>query len=79
MSAARQPVSAMASEIKCRFILFVAGDEPNSRAARGNLAELCNEDLHGRCEVAIVDVLQDFAAASGEQHPGDAYATHGEA
>ena len=47
-----------------RMILFLAGEEPNSRMARANLASLCEEDLAGRCDVEIVDVLEDYAAAT---------------
>ena len=46
-----------------RLILFVAGDEVNSRLARRNLAEVCEQDLQGRCEVQVVDVLEDYMAA----------------
>jgi len=45
------------------FRLFVAGNEPNSTQARGNLARLCEEHLKGRYKIEIVDVLQDAAAA----------------
>ena len=47
-----------------RFMLFVAGDEPNSRAARTNLASLCEHDLHGRARVDIVDVLEEIETAA---------------
>lgn len=46
-----------------RLILFFAGDEINSRAARQNLDDLCLEDLDGRCEIRYVDVLEDFEEA----------------
>lgn len=46
-----------------RLVLFVAGDERNSRIARENLERICREDLQGRCEVRIVDILADFDAA----------------
>ncbi len=45
------------------FRLFVAGNEPNSSQARGNLARLCEEHLKGRYKIEIVDVLEDAAAA----------------
>lgn len=47
-----------------RLILFVVGDEPHSVTARTNLDLLCGQELKGRCEVQIVDVLEDFALAS---------------
>lgn len=51
----------------CRLILFVAGDERNSRIARENLDRICTEDLDGSCEVQIVDVLTDFSLAATYQ------------
>lgn len=45
------------------FRLFVAGDEPNSRQAKRNLAALCEGDLAGKCRIEIVDVLEDFETA----------------
>jgi circadian clock protein KaiB len=43
--------------------LFVAGDEPNSRQARENVARLCEEQMKQRYELEIVDVFEDFQAA----------------
>ncbi len=43
--------------------LFVAGDEPNSRRARDNLARICRDHLEGRCELEVLDVLDDFREA----------------
>ncbi|MBL7062988.1 MAG: circadian clock KaiB family protein [Anaerolineae bacterium] len=43
--------------------LFVAGDEPNSRRAKENLARLCESHLKDRYELEIVDVFQDYQAA----------------
>ncbi len=45
------------------LILYVAGDGPNSRIARENLARVCEKELAGLCTVHIVDVLEDFSAA----------------
>jgi circadian clock protein KaiB len=45
------------------FRLFVAGHEPNSTQARGNLARLCDEHLKGRHKIEIIDVMRDAAAA----------------
>jgi len=50
--------------VRYRLVLFVAGDEPNSRIARANLEELCRCDIEGDCEVAEVDVLKDFETAA---------------
>ncbi|HKJ98656.1 MAG TPA: circadian clock KaiB family protein [Desulfotignum sp.] len=46
-----------------KFILFVAGDEPNSMMARQNLADLCEQELKGRSQIKIVDVMEDFDSA----------------
>lgn len=46
------------------FLLFVAGDGPNSHQAKRNLAALCEGSSAGRYQVTIVDVLKDFDAAS---------------
>ncbi len=50
-----------------RLILFVAGDERNSRIARENLGRICTEDLDGRCQVQVMDVLEDFSLAAAHQ------------
>jgi circadian clock protein KaiB len=44
----------------------VAGNEPNSAQARGNLARICEEHLKGRYKIETVDVLKDAAAAHRE-------------
>jgi len=67
MSMGKAPASAPGERLRYRMILFVAGDERNSRLARENLARLCESDLQGRCEVEIVDVLVNFAAAIEHQ------------
>lgn len=36
-------------------MLFVAGDERNSQAARANLSRICEDHLHGRAEVEVVE------------------------
>jgi len=46
----------------CRMVLFVAGNETNSRLARGNLQKICEEHL-GVCELQVVDVLHDYRKA----------------
>jgi circadian clock protein KaiB len=46
------------------FILFVAGNEPNSMMARKNLKELCEQELKGRFNITIVDVMEDFDSAA---------------
>jgi len=64
MTTARSSPAVAPQAVHYRLMLFVAGDEPNSRTARQNLADLCEQQLAGRCDVEIVDVLEDFAAAA---------------
>ena len=64
MTGTREVPVDVREETHYRLILFVAGEEPNSRAARRNLAEICENELHGRCDVQVVDVLEDFTAAA---------------
>jgi circadian clock protein KaiB len=51
-------------EVAYRFVLFVAGKEPNSALAEASLHGICAEYLlTGVCTVTVVDVLTDFQAA----------------
>ena len=43
--------------------LYVAGQSPNSLAALDNLRRLCAHELVGRCDVRIVDILEEPGAA----------------
>jgi circadian clock protein KaiB len=45
-----------------KFILFVVGNEPNSRLARQNMADLSNTIMES-IEYTVVDVLEDFKTA----------------
>lgn len=49
--------------LQFKFILFVAGEEPNSMLARQNLQRLCQEHLPGRHTIEIIDVFHDLDAA----------------
>jgi len=60
MNQPQKPETAEGQPPKFRFILFVAGDERNSRVAKENLARVCRDIPDDRCEVQVVDVLQDF-------------------
>jgi circadian clock protein KaiB len=46
-----------------RMLLFVAGEESNSQAARENLHSFCDQYLPGRAEAEIVDVLANYRRA----------------
>lgn len=43
---------------KFKFLLYIAGDAPNSSLALANLTALCLEHLPGRYEIEIVDVFK---------------------
>lgn len=43
--------------VSFQFELYVAGDVPHSRMAVRALSSLCEERLHGRYELAVIDVL----------------------
>lgn len=42
-----------------KFLLYVAGDAPNSAQAQANLTALCLAHLPGRHEIEIVDVFKE--------------------
>ena len=46
-----------------RFMLFVVGDEPNSRNARANLARIIKFNGLDPDEVVVIDVLMNFQEA----------------
>ena len=45
------------------FLLFVAGDEPNSKIARANLRKICESHIKDRCKIEVVDVFGSFDIA----------------
>ena len=47
------------SGVLYRFCLYVAGDSPNSRLARANLAAIAAAKLSGRFAIEEVDVLKE--------------------
>jgi circadian clock protein KaiB len=50
-----------------RMRLFVAGNDPNSTKAMASLSRIAEQYLKGRCEIIVVDVLQDYLAALNYQ------------
>ena len=46
-----------------RFILFMAGEEPNSIEARCNLEAFCNAQLADRYELQVVNVFENYSMA----------------
>jgi circadian clock protein KaiB len=47
--------------------LFITGATPNSVRAITNIRQVCEEHLHGRYSLEIVDVYQEAAIAEKEQ------------
>ncbi len=48
---------------RLRIMLFVAGEERNSQAARANLSRICENHLATRADLEVVDVLLDHRKA----------------
>jgi circadian clock protein KaiB len=47
--------------------LFVTGSTPRSARAIENIRRICEERLHGRYELQVVDLYQQPGLAAGEQ------------
>ncbi len=50
-----------------RMRLFIAGEEPNSLAAKVNMRSLCEIYLQNRAHLEIIDVFEDFEIAVKEK------------
>ncbi len=62
-----QPEGSGGDSPKYRLRLFVAGDGPNSAVARASLERICAGPMDQRCQIEIIDVLQDFRPALEER------------
>lgn len=47
--------------------LFITGATPNSTRALTNIKEICEQHLHGRYSLEIIDVYQQASIAEAEQ------------
>jgi circadian clock protein KaiB len=47
--------------------LYVAGQTPRSLGALSNLKTFCEDNLQGRYELEVIDLLQNPGLASGDQ------------
>jgi circadian clock protein KaiB len=47
--------------------LYTAGQSPKSMAAYVNLKKICEEHLHGRYTIEVIDLLKHPKLASGDQ------------
>jgi circadian clock protein KaiB len=52
---------------KFELRLYVAGENPKSLRAIGNVRRICEEHLAGRYELEVVDLHQNPVLAKGEQ------------
>src|SRR5215212_8788883 len=64
--AARRPsTESKAQSFKLR--LYVAGQTPKSLRAFANLKVLCDQHLHGRYQIEVIDLLEHPEMARGDQ------------
>jgi circadian clock protein KaiB len=49
------------------LLLYVAGQTPKAVLAFTNLKQICEEHLHGRYQIEIIDLLQNPQLARGDQ------------
>jgi circadian clock protein KaiB len=47
--------------------LYVAGQSPRSMTAFANLKKICEEHLHGRYTIEVIDLVQQPQLAAGDQ------------
>ena len=47
--------------------LYIAGQTPNSMAAVANLKKICEENLAGRYQIQVIDLLENPQLARGDQ------------
>ena len=47
--------------------LYVTGMTPKSTRAIQSIKKICDEDLHGRCDLEVIDIYQRPVLAKGEQ------------
>ena len=47
--------------------LYVAGQTPKSVLALANLRQICEEHLHGRYEIEVIDLVENPQLAQGDQ------------
>ena len=47
--------------------LYVTGMTPKSTQAIQNIKKICDEELHGRCDLEVIDIYQRPVLAKGDQ------------
>jgi len=56
-----------ASREKYVLRLYVTGMTPKSTRAIQNIKKICDEELHGRCDLEVIDIYQRPVLTKGEQ------------
>lgn len=61
--------AAVAAQTNARYVLrlYITGSTPNSTRAIVNIRKICEEHLHGRYELEVIDISQHPTLAEGEQ------------
>jgi len=61
--------AAAAAHAQARYVLrlYITGTTPHATRALVNIRKICEEHLHGRYELEIVDIAQHPTLAEGEQ------------
>jgi circadian clock protein KaiB len=67
LAVAAQAAAAQAATARYVLRLYVAGMTSRSRAAIENVRTVCEQHLHGRYELEVVDIYQQPTLAKGEQ------------
>ena len=62
----RRPANPKQSEFY-RLRLYIAGQTPNSIVAIANLKKICEDKLHGRYRLEVIDLLKKPQLAKGDQ------------
>jgi circadian clock protein KaiB len=50
-----------------RLRLYIAGHTPNSITAMANLKKICEDQLHGKYRIEVIDLLKQPQLAKGDQ------------
>jgi circadian clock protein KaiB len=60
-------VSAAGGPIRWSLTLYVSGASPRSTAALATIRRICDEELHGRVDLRVVDVTDEPARLLSDQ------------
>jgi len=63
----RTPQSGRTRPIEYVLALYITGVTPRSQRAITNIKDLCEEHLHGRYSLKVIDIYQQPTLAKGEQ------------